>query len=96
MGSIYSALAERRRASVASEEDLGAAAAPWTVAVAAIALTTAAGWIDEGIQYLLPNRTYDLRDVAFNATAGTVAVAALTLRAWARRRDRGQAAGVPE
>jgi cytochrome c oxidase subunit IV len=81
-GLIYSALAERRRASVAG------ATATWRTAVAAIALTTAAGWLDEGIQYLLPNRTYDLRDVAFNATAGTVAVAALSLRAWARRRDR--------
>ena len=37
----------------------------------------AAGWIDELIQALLPNRVYDLRDVAFNATAGVIALLAL-------------------
>lgn len=38
--------------------------------------TVAAGWADEGIQWLLPNRYYDLRDVAFNALAGVFALAA--------------------
>lgn len=37
----------------------------------------AAGWIDEGIQALLPSRVYDLRDVAYNATAGVIALLAL-------------------
>ncbi len=77
---VYAALRERRRA-------VGALPG-WRSAVAAILLTTAAGWLDEGIQYLLPNRYYDLRDVAFNATAATAAVAAVALRTWARRRDR--------
>jgi hypothetical protein len=36
----------------------------------------AAGWIDEGIQALLPSRYYDLRDVAFNAAAGLLALLA--------------------
>ena len=49
---------------------------------AAALFTLAAGWLDEGIQALLPSRYYDLRDVAFNATAG---VMALTLLAVARR-----------
>jgi VanZ family protein len=39
----------------------------------------AAGWIDEGIQALLPSRFYDLRDVAFNAAAGLMALAALAI-----------------
>ena len=95
---IYSALVERRRAKEAGRAAPDPAArpaggglrrrlAPLATAVAAALLTTAAGWLDEGIQYLLPNRYYDLRDVAFNAAAGAVAIAALALRAWARRRD---------
>ncbi|MFL6245475.1 MAG: hypothetical protein ACJ74H_05590 [Thermoanaerobaculia bacterium] len=39
----------------------------------------AAGWIDEGIQALLPSRFYDLRDVAFNAVAGVMALAAIAI-----------------
>lgn len=39
----------------------------------------AAGWIDEGIQGLLPSRYYDLRDVAFNAAAGVLALLALAV-----------------
>lgn len=34
------------------------------------------GWVDEGIQALLPSRFYDLRDVAFNAAAGVLALLA--------------------
>jgi hypothetical protein len=45
---------------------------------------TAAGWVDELIQALLPNRYYDLRDVAFNAIAGILALSALTLVRFAR------------
>ena len=44
---------------------------------AAAVFTLAAGWLDEGIQALLPSRYYDLRDVAFNAAAGVFALAAL-------------------
>jgi hypothetical protein len=40
---------------------------------------TASGWIDEGIQGLLPSRVYDLRDVAFNAAAGVMALVAIAL-----------------
>lgn len=58
----------------------------------AILLTGAAGWLDEGIQYLLPNRWYDLDDVALNAISGALgaAVVALllpTLGSRPRRRD---------
>jgi hypothetical protein len=41
--------------------------------------TGAAGWLDEGIQALLPSRYYDLRDVGFNALAGVMALASLAL-----------------
>jgi len=47
---------------------------------AAIALTGILGWGDEVLQYFLPDRVYDLRDVAFNALSGAVVVAFLTVR----------------
>lgn len=97
-GLIYAALEERRRSAApvatAPGRRGGTAAparrraAPLLTALAAAALTTAAGWLDEGIQFLLPNRYYDLRDVVFNAAAGAVAITAVALRGWARRRDR--------
>ena len=34
------------------------------------------GWLDEGIQALLPNRVDDIRDVGFNALAGLMAITA--------------------
>lgn len=50
--------------------------------------TVAAGWLDEGIQALLPNRYYDLRDVGFNALAGLMALTVFSvLRAVAMRGD---------
>ena len=36
----------------------------------ALALTAALGWVDEGIQHLLPNRYYQTSDVALNAVSG--------------------------
>ena len=45
--------------------------------LAAAVFTLAAGWLDEGIQALLPSRYYDLRDVAFNAAAGVLALCVL-------------------
>lgn len=55
--------------------------------VLAVVLTAALGWIDEGIQALLPDRVYDLRDVGVNALAGCMAVAAAMAVGHARRRD---------
>lgn len=49
---------------------------------AAALFTAAAGWVDEGIQALLPSRYYDLRDVAFNATAGVLALLMLAALRW--------------
>ena len=51
----------------------------------AVVFTLAAGWTDEGIQALLPNRYYDLRDVAFNAIAGMMALSAFALLRWTAR-----------
>ncbi len=48
----------------------------------AVLFTLAAGWIDEGIQALLPTRHDDLRDVGFNALAGVMALTAFGLIRW--------------
>jgi hypothetical protein len=81
---MYQALSERRRNG-------------WRVraqAVLAVLATALLGWLDEGIQSLLPNRVYDLRDVGFNALAGLMAILASVFMAWARtwdlRKDRGR------
>ncbi len=42
----------------------------------------ACGWIDEGIQALLPSRYYDLRDVGFNALAGLMALTLFCAARW--------------
>jgi hypothetical protein len=47
--------------------------------IACALFVAAAGWIDEGIQALLPSRYYDLRDVAFNAAAGLMALTAIAI-----------------
>lgn len=52
----------------------------------AIGLTALLGWIDEGLQLLLPGRFYDLRDVGFNALAGLMAVVASLFLARVQRR----------
>lgn len=80
-GLIYSALLERRRP---------AAGMRWSAPAAApaVLLTGLAGWVDEGIQYLLPNRQYDWIDVGLNLLAAVLAIGALAALAEARRADR--------
>jgi hypothetical protein len=56
-------------------------------AVFALVATALLGWLDEGIQALLPNRVYDIWDVGFNALAGLMAIVASLVLARARRRD---------
>lgn len=73
---VYQALLERN-------DRGGRVPAPSLVA---IVVTSLLGWADEGIQAVLPNRVYDLRDVAFNAIAATMAVGATVLIRWARAR----------
>jgi hypothetical protein len=58
-------------------------------ALLALLLTGLAGWLDEGIQYLLPNRWYGLEDVAINTVAGGMAIATMVLFGWARRAEAG-------
>ncbi len=72
---IYHALRERMR-------NGRGVRAPAIFAVLATALL---GWLDEGIQALLPNRVYDLRDVGFNALAGLMAVTSTAVLLRARR-----------
>ena len=60
----------------------------WRAAAGAWLLTALAGWLDEGIQGLLPNRVYDLRDVGFNALAGALALASAAALEAARQRAR--------
>ena len=59
-------------------------------AVLAIIITCVLGVLDESVQYFLPNRVFDLRDMLVNVLAATMAIAAVSaLRAartkWARR-----------
>ncbi len=53
--------------------------------VLAVLVTVALGALDEGIQWLLPNRVFDPVDILFNLLAGTMAVAASVALTWARR-----------
>lgn len=44
----------------------------WQVYLLSLLLVFTLGWIDEGIQYLLPNRVYDIRDVVMNGVGGAI------------------------
>ncbi len=73
---MYQALVERRR-------NGRSVPAPDLLTVLATALL---GWIDEGIQWLLPHRVYDIVDVAFNFLAGVMVIFAALFLALVRRR----------
>jgi len=57
------------------------------VALYSIFLTGLLGWIDEGIQWILPNRIYDTRDILFNILAGVMTVTACSLLTWKRLKN---------
>ena len=80
-GLAYGALLERRRPGAGMR---------WSGSPAMLAalMTGLAGWLDEGIQHLLPNRQYDWMDVALNLVAAILAIGALAALAEARRADR--------
>ncbi|MBD3272069.1 MAG: hypothetical protein GF384_05980 [Elusimicrobia bacterium] len=46
----------------------------WIAFGASLGMCTALGYIDELIQYVLPNRVYDLRDVGLNAFSGLLSL----------------------
>ena len=52
----------------------------------ALVVTAVLGWVDEGIQWVLPDRVYDIRDVGFNALAALGGVLGTVALRWARRR----------
>ncbi len=56
-------------------------------ALTAALVTALLGWVDEGIQLLLPNRVYDLVDVGLNAAFATMAIVASVVIGWARGLD---------
>ena len=55
-------------------------------ALLAVLMTSVLGWIDEGIQWLLPNRIYDFEDVTFNFLAAVIAIGASLILDWVRKR----------
>ena len=79
-GFLFQACGER-----AARLGRGRPGAAWT----AFVLAGLAGWGDEGIQALLPNRYYDLWDVLWNLLGSSIVIVALFVAAAARRRDSG-------
>jgi VanZ family protein len=55
-------------------------------AVLAVDLTALIGWVDEGIQWTLPNRVFDPVDVGFNFFAALLAIGGSLGLIWARGR----------
>ena len=47
-----------------------------TPAFLALIISILFGWLDEGIQSILPNRVYDIRDVIFNGIAAAMVIGA--------------------
>jgi drug/metabolite transporter (DMT)-like permease len=83
-GLTYAALCERWAAPNARTDDTATTVERprwqrWPAAWA-IVIATLAGWGDELVQALLPNRHYDLRDVATNAEAAALLVIVLAAR----------------
>jgi hypothetical protein len=56
-------------------------------AILTVVLTALLGWVDEGLQAVVPDRVYDIWDVGVNALAGVMAVTASVALSWARRWD---------
>lgn len=55
-------------------------------AILAIVMTGSLGVLDESLQYFLPSRVFDLRDMLVNVLASAMAIMAVTALGWARRR----------
>ena len=77
---IYQALSERSR-------NGRRVPAP---AVLALVATVALGWIDEGLQALIPNRVYDNFDVVRNSVAAMIGIAGSVVVGWVNARLDGR------
>lgn len=84
---IYGALLVRRRR--LRSGDTASLRPAMRSALVALLATAVAGWIDEGIQKLLPSRVYDPRDLAFNALAGLLGIVVVSAWLAARRSEPG-------
>ena len=62
-------------------------------AILALIISILLGWLDEGIQSLLPNRVHDMMDVLFNALAATTIIGARCLLEFLRRRLQARRGG---
>lgn len=62
-------------------------------AMLALIISILLGWLDEGIQALLPNRHYDIIDVAFNSLAAAMIISARSILAFVRRKARARQHG---
>ena len=84
---IYLALCERRARAAEADPTSRDPLVRLPPAVVAVILTAILGWIDEAIQAVLPNRYYDLRDVAFNSAAAVICLLSVKALEWARQRE---------
>ncbi|MEJ1222936.1 VanZ family protein [Sediminicola sp. 1XM1-17] len=57
-------------------------------ALLAIGLTIIFGTIDEGIQFFLPHRVFDIQDITFNSMAAIMAMGSSKALTWARKKIR--------
>ncbi len=85
-GLLYAALLERRGNLLGTGQPGWLSRFPATMAML---LNAGGGWGDEGIQALLPDRVYELRDVGLNVGAGVLAVISMALLSRARALDAG-------
>ena len=60
----------------------------WMLRASTLGLTAVVGLVDEGIQYLLPNRFGELRDVGFNLLAGLLGLVVTELLMDIRYREK--------
>lgn len=54
-------------------------------ALLALIISITLGWLDEGIQSLLPNRVFELIDVAFNSIAATMIIGMRSVIRWVQK-----------
>ena len=88
-GLVFAALLERQKNTGDTSGGTPGRRGPLWPAVGAFLINGAAGWVDEGIQEIIPNRFYDLRDVAMNAAAGALAIGSIWILGLIRQIEAG-------